>query len=60
MDIPEDNLLDLGARCPGGGVPFSDLGESNKLFFFADWPEFFTRFLLLITSVFKLIGLGLL
>lgn len=31
VDVPGDNLCDLGARCPGGGVPFSDLGESNRL-----------------------------
>lgn len=62
--VPEDGL-----RCPGGGVPFSDLaaewlfadplGESNRLFFLAGWPEFFTRFRLLITSVFRLMGRAL-
>lgn len=82
FDAPGESLCDLGALCPGGGVPFSDLdewfGESKRLcdtnqhacalfywcqvqiftFFFAGCPEFFTRFLLLITSVFKLIGRG--
>lgn len=77
VDNPDDSLLDLGCLCPGGGVPFSDLGESKRLwrttcqkrlllkykiqvltFFFADWPEFLTRFLLLITSVLRLIGLA--
>lgn len=30
VDIPDENL-DLGALCPGGGVPFSDLGGSKRL-----------------------------
>lgn len=57
MDIPDENF-DLGALCPGVGVPFSDLGGSKRLFFLADWPEFLTRFLLLMTSVFRLMGRG--
>lgn len=36
VDSPDDCLFGLCALCPGGGVPFSDLGESKRLFFLAD------------------------